>query len=173
MLTPRCSGNLVAETKDATGVRSSKFWKWTTSTGANKKSSKLISQQAMPIVAKMYEMLGRKCHPLTEALERWWWWVMFYGHFWAHGRLNGPSDLMKRSRRWNTFQLCPNCNSNSDGSDMWSNALPVRPQRRHQWKECAPSNRPRVRDAMRLADVCRHLKGGIRALNEACSLWIN
>jgi len=23
----------------------------------------------------------------------WWWWLMFYGHFCAQGRLNGPSDL--------------------------------------------------------------------------------
>jgi len=23
------------------------------------------------------------------------WWLMFYGHFCAHGRLNGPSDLQR------------------------------------------------------------------------------
>jgi hypothetical protein len=23
----------------------------------------------------------------------WWWWLMFYGHFCAQGRLNGPSDF--------------------------------------------------------------------------------
>jgi len=25
----------------------------------------------------------------------WWWWLMFYGHFCAQGRLNGPSDLQR------------------------------------------------------------------------------
>ena len=36
---------------------------------------------------------------------------------------------MKRSRRWNTLQICPRRSSNSGGSDLWSNALPVRPRR--------------------------------------------
>jgi len=33
---------------------------------------------------------------------------------------------MKPSQRWNTLQICPSRGSNSGGSDMWSNALPVR-----------------------------------------------
>ena len=36
---------------------------------------------------------------------------------------------MKRSHRWNTFQICPHWDSNSGGSDLRTNALPVRPWR--------------------------------------------
>ena len=31
-----------------------------------------------------------------------WWWLMFYGHFCAYGRLNGPSDLQKVMREIRT-----------------------------------------------------------------------
>jgi len=61
--------------------------------------------------------------------EWWWWrWLMFYSHFCAPGRLNGPSDLqrvMKRSERWRNLQICPRRNSNTGGSDIWSNTLPI------------------------------------------------
>jgi len=31
--------------------------------------------------------------------SRWgWWWLIFYGHFWAPDRLNGPSDVQMQ---WN------------------------------------------------------------------------
>ena len=58
---------------------------------------------------------------------------MFYGHYYAHGRLNSPSDLqkvMKRNERWNTLQKCPHRDSNWSGGDLWSKALPTRPRRR-------------------------------------------
>ena len=53
---------------------------------------------------------------------------MFYGHFCAHGRLNGPSDFpraMRRSERWNNFQIWPRRDSNSGDSDLLSNTLPL------------------------------------------------
>ena len=37
---------------------------------------------------------------------------------------------MKRSQRWNTLQICQYRDSNSGGSDLWSNTLPTRPWRR-------------------------------------------
>jgi len=42
----------------------------------------------------------RICHNGTikvwQKLDvRRWWWLMFYGHFCAHGMLNGPSDLRR------------------------------------------------------------------------------
>jgi len=36
----------------------------------------------------------------------------------------------KRSERWNKLQICPRGGSNSGGSDLWSNSLPVRPRKR-------------------------------------------
>ena len=32
---------------------------------------------------------------------------------------------MKRSQRWNNLQICPRRNSNTGGSDLWSNTLPL------------------------------------------------
>ena len=32
---------------------------------------------------------------------------------------------MKRSQRWNTLQICPRRDSNTGGSDLWSNTLPL------------------------------------------------
>ena len=32
---------------------------------------------------------------------------------------------MKRSERWNTLQICPRRDSNTGGSDLWSNTLPL------------------------------------------------
>jgi len=52
---------------------------------------------------------------------QWWWWSMFYGHFCALDRLNGPSHL----QRWNTLQICPRWDSNTGGGDLWSNTLPL------------------------------------------------
>ena len=43
---------------------------------------------------------------------------------------------MERSQRWNTLQICPRRDSNSGGSELWSNAPPARPRRRpetHIW----------------------------------------
>ena len=37
-----------------------------------------------------------------------------------------PSKVMKQSQRWNTIQVCPPWDSNSDGSDLCSNALPAK-----------------------------------------------
>ena len=37
---------------------------------------------------------------------------------------------MKRSQRWNNLQICPRRDSTTGGSELWSNALPVRPRRR-------------------------------------------
>ena len=37
---------------------------------------------------------------------------------------------MKRSQRWNTLQICPRRDSNLGGSNLWSNALSIRPRRR-------------------------------------------
>jgi len=31
----------------------------------------------------------------VEIIYLWWWWLLFYGHFFARGRLNGPSDLQR------------------------------------------------------------------------------
>jgi len=48
------------------------------------------------------------------------------------------SKVMKRSQRWNTLQICPCRDSNSRGSELWSNTLPVRPRRRpgsSKWKD--------------------------------------
>ena len=56
---------------------------------------------------------------MINVLEWRWWWLMFYGHFCAHGRLNG------RSQRWNTLQIWPHRDSNTRGSDVWSNTLPL------------------------------------------------
>ena len=53
------------------------------------------------------------------------WWLVFYGHFCPHGRLNGPPKVMKRSQRWNNLQICPRRDSNRGGSDLWSNTLPL------------------------------------------------
>ena len=39
-----------------------------------------------------------------------------------------PPNVMKLSQRWNTLQICPRQDSNSGGSELWSNALPVRPR---------------------------------------------
>jgi len=33
--------------------------------------------------------------------------------------------VMKRSQRWNILQICPRRNSNTVGSDLWSNTLPL------------------------------------------------
>ena len=57
---------------------------------------------------------------------------MFYGHFCAHGRLNGPNDLQRQCSdvQDETLQICPRRDSNSGGSHLWSNALPTRPRRR-------------------------------------------
>ena len=38
------------------------------------------------------------------------------------------------SQRWNTLQICPRRESNSGGSDLWSNALPTRPWRHPAYK---------------------------------------
>ena len=38
--------------------------------------------------------------------------------------------VMKQSQRWNTLEICPCRDLNSGGSDLWSNALPIRPRRR-------------------------------------------
>ena len=40
--------------------------------------------------------------------------------------------VMKRSQIWNTLQVYPRRDSNSNGSDLWSNAPPTRPRRRPQ-----------------------------------------
>ncbi|KAK2161092.1 hypothetical protein LSH36_121g02023 [Paralvinella palmiformis] len=37
---------------------------------------------------------------------------------------------MRRCQRRNTLQICPRRDSNSGGSDLWSNALPTRPWKR-------------------------------------------
>ena len=53
---------------------------------------------------------------------------MFYVHFCAHGRLNGLSDpqkVMKQNQRWNNLQIYPRQDSNTGGSDLWSNMLPL------------------------------------------------
>ena len=41
-----------------------------------------------------------------------------------------PPEVMKRSQRWNILQICPRRDSNSGGGALWSNALPIRRQRR-------------------------------------------
>ena len=38
--------------------------------------------------------------------------------------------MTNRSQRWNILQICPRRDSNSGGSDLWANALLVRPRRR-------------------------------------------
>jgi len=43
---------------------------------------------------------------------------------------------MKWSQIWNTLQICPHRDSNSGGSDLWSNALSVGPQRRPEIERC-------------------------------------
>ena len=48
------------------------------------------------------------------------WWAK-----WAEW----PPKVMKRSERWNAHRICQSWDSNSDGSDLWSDALPVRPRR--------------------------------------------
>ena len=40
---------------------------------------------------------------------------------------------MRWSQGWNTLQICPCRDSNSDGSELWANVLPVRPQRHPAW----------------------------------------
>jgi len=64
------------------------------------------------------------------------WLMVFYGHFCACDRLIEPSNLQ---RLWSevkdeTPQMCQHWDSNSGGSDLWSNMLPVRPQRCLVWK---------------------------------------
>jgi len=66
---------------------------------------------------------------LTGTRRRWWWWLIFYDHFCAQWA-ERPPTVMKRSQRWNSLQLFPRWDSNSGGSDLWSNALPTRPRRR-------------------------------------------
>ena len=36
-----------------------------------------------------------------------------------------PLEVMKRSQRWNNLQICPRRDSNTGGSDQWSNTLPL------------------------------------------------
>ena len=43
---------------------------------------------------------------------------------------------MQRSEKWNNLQICPCRDSNSGRSDLWSNALPVRPWRPHNQNSC-------------------------------------
>ena len=54
------------------------------------------------------------------------WWLVFYVQVCAHARLNGGErfpKVMKRSQRWNTLHICPRRDSNTGGSDLWSNTL--------------------------------------------------
>ena len=44
-----------------------------------------------------------------------------------------PPKVMKRSQRWNTLSICLHRDSNSGGSDLWSNALPTRPEAPFCW----------------------------------------
>ena len=36
-----------------------------------------------------------------------------------------PNVMKKRSRRWNTIQICPRRDSNTGDSDLWANPLPL------------------------------------------------
>ena len=36
-----------------------------------------------------------------------------------------PSKVMKRNQRWNNLQIWPRRDSNTGGSDLWSNAVPL------------------------------------------------
>ena len=44
---------------------------------------------------------------------------------WQAKSAERPPKVMKRSQRRNTIQISPRQDSNSSGSDLWSNALPV------------------------------------------------
>ena len=37
----------------------------------------------------------RCCREVWMRVRWWWWWLMFYSHFCAQGRLNGPSDFQR------------------------------------------------------------------------------
>jgi len=56
---------------------------------------------------------------------------VFYDHFCA--RAERPAKVTSRNQRCNTFQVWPDPDSNSGGSDLLSNALPVRPCRPPDW----------------------------------------
>ena len=51
---------------------------------------------------------------------------MFYDHFYGAKR---PPKVMKQNQRWNTLLICQHRDSNSGGSNLWSNALPTRARR--------------------------------------------
>jgi len=40
-----------------------------------------------------------------------------------------PRNVTKRCQRWNTLRIWPRRDSNSGGSDLWPNALPIRLRR--------------------------------------------
>ena len=79
--------------------------------------------------------LSKQMRRIKPQASNWhnWWWLMFYGHLCSRDRAKRaerPPKVMKRSQRWNTLQICPPRDSNSVGTDQWSNTLPVRPLRR-------------------------------------------
>jgi hypothetical protein len=43
-----------------------------------------------------------------------------------------PAKVKKRRQRWSTLQISPHRDSNSCGSDLWSNALPTRSMFSHK-----------------------------------------
>ena len=84
----------------------------------------------MSSVFNLLEMtLHHESYIIPQDIWRRWWWLMFYGHFCAHGRLNGPK-VMKRRQTRNNLQIYLRRDSNTGGSDLWSNMYSTaRPRR--------------------------------------------
>ena len=85
--------------------------------------------------------------------------LLFHGHFlctrWAKWA-ERPPKVTKRSERWNNLQICPRRDSNSGGSDLWSNAPTVRPRRRpFNWQTRYFIEAYRLTDRIRMIKLIR------------------
>ena len=60
-------------------------------------SSRLVINVLIHLCIYLYMYRFVEISFLMEYRWWWWWWcwLMFYGHFYAQGRLNGPSDFQR------------------------------------------------------------------------------
>ena len=89
----------------------------------------------MPKVISL-SLYGAKKNSVSPVIYNYWqrwWWFMFYGHFCALGRLNGPNNPKGNEANWKMKQPSDNMLTTRfehGGSDLWSHMLLLGPRRR-------------------------------------------